>query len=188
MNNSFIEVYDNILSPEDANAIENALIFNEFPWYTQLKTVYSSEPEERSREATWMSHGFVDNSVITSPNMMHLPGKLLESFLAHTGHKYNEIIRITANKTHPTFRTDIRPTPAHQDQPRDHAVLIYYAMDSDGDTVIYNNKEERKIIKSVSPCKNRFLFFSGNYWHAFYLPREHDIRIVVNFNLAIPTA
>jgi hypothetical protein len=79
------------------------------------------------------------------------------------------------------------PTPAHRDRNEEHVVLIYYAMDSDGDTVIYNNEEERKIIKSVSPCKNRFLFFSGNYWHASYLPREHDMRVVVNFNLAIST-
>jgi hypothetical protein len=186
MNNSFIEVYDNILSPEDADVVENTLIFNEFPWYTQLKTVYDSESETQSKEAPWMAHSFVDAGVVTSPNV-ELPGKLLESFLNHTKHKHSEIIRITANKTHPTFRNDNLPTPIHRDQTREHAVLIYYAMDSDGDTVIYNNREERKIIKSVSPRKNRFLFFSGNYWHASYLPKEHDMRIIVNFNLALPT-
>ena len=61
-------------------------------------------------------------------------------------------------------------------------------MDSDGDTIIYNNREERNIIKAISPRKNRFLFFSGDYWHASYLPKKHDMRIIVNFNLALPTA
>jgi len=185
MNNSFIEVYDNILTKEDADALENALICDHFPWFVQLKTVHDFVEDPRHRESIWMSHNFVNDGVVKSPNMQ-IPNIILTNFLNYSKHNYKEVIRITANKTQPTFRSPM-PTPAHRDRHQDHVVLIYYAMDSDGDTVIYNNEEERKIIKSVSPCKNRFLFFSGNYWHASYLPREHDMRVVVNFNLAIST-
>jgi len=183
MNNSFIEIHDNILTKEDADAIENALLCDQFPWFTQLKTVPKSVEDPRHRESTWMSHKFITEGGVVSSENAHIPITLLQFFLKHTKYNYKEVIRINANRTQPTFRSPM-PTPAHRDQPEDHVVLIYYVMDSDGDTVIYNNEEERKIIKSVSPRKNRFLFFSGDYWHASYLPREHDIRVVVNFNLA----
>ena len=81
----FIEVYDNILTPEEADSVEKSLIFNEFPWYMQFKTVYDSPKDNRFRESIWMSHGFIDDGVVTSSNV-HIPGMLLDRFLKHTNY------------------------------------------------------------------------------------------------------
>lgn len=182
----FIEVYEDILTPEEADAVENTLKFNEFPWYLQDTTVYGYEPDPLTRDVPWLSHGFIKEGVVNSPTT-HVPVMVLNRFLEHTGYKHTDIIRITANMTRPSFG-ERKPLPIHIDQPhRAHDILIYYANDADGETVIYNNREHRRIIKSVEPKKNRFLFFSGNYWHTSFVPQQHDVRLVINFNLVPPT-
>lgn len=182
----FIEVYDDILLPEEADAVENTLSFDEFPWYLQRTTVIGYEPDNRTRDVPWLSHSFIKEGVVNSPTV-HMTGMVLDRFLKHTGYKHTDIIRITANMTRPSFG-EPKPLPVHIDQPgRAHDVLIYYANNADGNTVIYNNVEHRRIIKEVEPKKNRFLFFSGNYWHSSYVPQHHDIRLVINFNLVPPT-
>ena len=181
-----IEVYDNLLSEEVADMIENTLLCNEFPWYMQLKTVYDSEPDGMTREVPYMSHSFINDGVINS-GMAAFAADILADFFEKSGQPECDMIRVMANLTRPSFGLPL-PTPIHRDQPeRQHNVLIYYASDSDGETVIYNNREQRRIIKAVEPKKNRFLYFNGDYWHSAYLPQTHDLRVLINYNLALPT-
>lgn len=180
-----IEVYDNLLSEDMADMIENTLLCNEFPWYVQLKTVYDSEPDGMTREVPYMSHTFITEGVIKS-GMARFAADILKEFYDKSGVPEGDMIRVMANLTRPSFGYPL-PTPVHRDQPdMQHNVLIYYASDSDGETVIYDNRETRKIIKAVEPKKNRFLMFSGDYWHSAYLPTQHDLRVLINYNLALP--
>ena len=74
----------------------------------------------------------------------------------------------------------------------DHMVILYYVNDSDGDTVIYENKfkgydkvphiSDLKIKKRVTPKAGRVVMFDGKHWHSSYQP-EHNIRCVVNYNV-----
>lgn len=64
---------------------------------------------------------------------------------------------------------------------------IYYVNDSDGDTVIYNEKEDRGVFtvsKSVTPRKNRLVFFEGSYYHCGSSPIKHQNRILINSNFS----
>lgn len=183
---NYIEVYDDVLTQEEADAVENTLLFEEFPWYYQKSTVAGYAPDPLVKDVPWLSHAFIKQGVVNSPTV-HMTGMILDRFLKHSGHTHSEIIRISANMTHPSFG-ERKPLPIHIDQPnKEHDVLIYYANDADGNTVIYNNRERRRVVKEVEPKKNRFLLFNGDYWHSSFLPERHNVRLVINFNLVPPT-
>tara|TARA_R110000744_G_scaffold137830_2_gene248470 strand:- start:909 stop:1466 length:558 start_codon:yes stop_codon:yes gene_type:complete len=55
---------------------------------------------------------------------------------------------------------------------------IYYVDDSDGDTVVYDNK---KLIK-IKPEAGKVLLFNGGLHHASSSPVKNKIRKVVNIN------
>lgn len=66
---------------------------------------------------------------------------------------------------------------------------IYYANDSDGDTVIFNQRYDSDdlsnltIKKIITPKRGRLVVFDGNLLHSSNTPRASDIRIVINFNV-----
>ena len=81
----------------------------------------------------------------------------------------------------------------HVDMIVPHFVMLYYVCDSDGDTLIYNEKtkfaacypdSEMKFTlkKKVSPKQGRVVLFNGRHWHAAEQP-NHKLRCIVNYNL-----
>ena len=70
----------------------------------------------------------------------------------------------------------------------DFIVALYYVVDSDGDTVIYNETEESKIYtikKSVTPKQGRMVIFDGSLYHAAEQPINSNTRCIVNYNLGV---
>ena len=73
---------------------------------------------------------------------------------------------------------------------RKHLVCLYYVCDSDGDTVIYNEKDEcldgnYTIKQKVTPKQGRIVLFDGGLFHAAEQPINSNTRCIVNYNLAI---
>ena len=68
-----------------------------------------------------------------------------------------------------------------------HFVVLYYVCDSDGDTIIYNEKQyglEKYTEKHrVSPKQGRCVIFDGTQMHTAEQPINSNIRCVVNYNL-----
>jgi hypothetical protein len=83
----------------------------------------------------------------------------------------------------------------HCDSDLDHLVVLYYVVDSDGDTILTDKRregnalvektlrlEDHNIIKRVTPKQGRVLVFDGRYYHTTQQP-QRNIRSVINFNL-----
>jgi hypothetical protein len=70
----------------------------------------------------------------------------------------------------------------HTDLNEDHLVALYYPHDTDGDTIFFDSKENKKEIFRVSPSKGKIVLFDGNICHASSNPTDHEIRMSVNYN------
>jgi hypothetical protein len=73
-----------------------------------------------------------------------------------------------------------------------HLVILYYVVDSDGETVIYENQYDTKgdiprfgTLKEkqrVMPKQGRVVLFDGYYWHTSCQP-ENNVRCIINYNI-----
>jgi len=86
--------------------------------------------------------------------------------------------------------------PLHLDSTNPHYALIYYAIDSDGETLITSKKydnmkgveeglriEDYEILERVKPKQGRAVIFDGSYYHTATQPTASSVRCIINFNL-----
>jgi len=67
-----------------------------------------------------------------------------------------------------------------------HIVVLYYVKDSDGDTVIYNERIESDtytVKQKVTPKQGRVVIFDGSQYHTAQ-QAINSVRCIVNYNLA----
>ena len=67
-----------------------------------------------------------------------------------------------------------------------HIVVLYYVKDSDGDTVIYNERTESNtytVKQKVTPKQGRVVIFDGRQYHTAQ-QAINSVRCIVNYNLA----
>ena len=68
----------------------------------------------------------------------------------------------------------------HVDDYSPHFTMLYYFMDSDGPTYIFD--DHKNIIDKIEPKMGRAVLMSGDTYHASSPPRESSKRIVLNIN------
>jgi hypothetical protein len=86
-------------------------------------------------------------------------------------------------------RTPFRVThDAHVDDARPHHTGLFYVIDSDGDTMIYNERRQSDrytVRQSVPPVANTWHSFDGAHFHSSQTPTRHDKRIVLTYNYTV---
>jgi hypothetical protein len=113
--------------------------------------------------------------------------------------------RIKINKTIPhRIDTNEEYRLLHIDKAEPHVTIIYYINDSDGDTLIFNDENNKhlknikqfmnndnfldfknfELNKCISPKKGRVVVFDGNLWHYGKYPTKGE-RNIININLVI---
>lgn len=101
-------------------------------------------------------------------------------------------VRVVRSKSNLTSRTtELRLSWPHVDNDEKHFVVIYYVNDSDGDTVIYNqkysgkvyNQSELTVFKTINPKAGSIVIFDGSMYHTNYAPQKNNFRCVINMNL-----
>ena len=74
---------------------------------------------------------------------------------------------------------------AHIDDGRPHQTGLFYVIESDGDTLIYNERKESEkytVQESVKPVCNTWHSFDGTQFHSSQTPIANERRIVLTFN------
>lgn len=93
-----------------------------------------------------------------------------------------QIYRIKAGffSKHQANSFDLLHHEPHVDAYEPHFTMLYYFMDSDGPTFIFD--ENKNIIDKIDPKIGRAVLMSGDTYHASSPPRKSSKRIVLNVN------
>lgn len=185
-----IYLIDDVVGTNTANKIEQELFSLNFPWYFTPDTSYGSKNEYQQRPGFlhWFAKDGKQSSYI----------KIIEPLIANgaTAMQKREVdviqirsfLQLPLNYDVTGFEID---TP-HIDLYEPHWVLLYYVVDNDAETVIYDNKmknqndvplfDDLKEAVRVKPKKGRMVIFDGMHWHTALQPTTGN-RCIININI-----
>ena len=184
-----IYVFDDIIDLDYQNKIksvltEEALHNNKyFPWYF-IGDITASDSGNQKRRA--FTHQYVDYDVGVMSDFHDLFVDLIKASCSKINVEEVDVYQGRSFLQLPSNikREDV-DTP-HTDMAFRHFVMLYYVCDSDGDTIIYNEKTISEkgltVQKKVTPKQGRVVLFDGAYYHTAQQP-NHNKRCIVNYDL-----
>ena len=183
-NNIF--VFDDIIDKEYQKKIQQ-ILFNK----TQWQFIADVTNPHNTQQRPGFSHHFVQNkNEVSKINQDLLP--MVIASARKIGFKHTDILQGRSFLQVPLNLKDRSIDVPHIDADIPHLVVLYYVNDSDGETVIYENKfqsidkvprfNELTEKQRVQPKAGRVVLFDGHFWHTSCQP-EHNVRCIVNYNL-----
>ncbi len=185
-----IYVFDDIIEKDYQNKIKNTLIgegrYNDedFPWYYIDDVTASGDYENQKRGA--FVHDYVHYEYGIESDFHYLFLDLIKNSCSKLKIKEVDALQGRSFLQLPTnIKKEDVDTP-HTDMTVQHFVMLYYVCDSDGDTIIYNEKVISEkgftVQKKVTPKQGRVVLFNGAYYHTAQQP-NHNLRCIVNYDL-----
>jgi hypothetical protein len=168
----------NIIKKEDAQKIKDVIDNPHFSWYFQ-DNIIDNKPTD---QISGFLHFFYKEGNIVCPTaLMLIP--LFVAFQEKTKLKIIDIVRVQANLilnqiTNKKINKNSIHTDINYNEKRKFISLVYYVLDSDGDTIVYNKDMTEK--ERASPIINNLIWFKSHELHAATLPKLHKKRIVIN--------
>ena len=179
--------------------------YKSFPWYYTTDVTVGYDPKNNQGRAG-LSHTYVVSEldedgeecetdeniggiVVSEFHYLFLP--LLEKVIEEKlGLENANVCRGRSFLQFPLNLNTNEPDTPHVDMSRDHFVILYYVVDSEGDTIIYNEtwnndiRPEKYTEKQrVTPKQGRVVIFDGSLYHT----AEQSInttRCIVNYDVA----
>ena len=185
-----IYVFDDIIEKDYQNKIKSILIgqvrYNDedFPWYYIDDVTASGDYENQKRGA--FVHDYVHYQYGIESDFHYLFLDLIKASCSKLKIKEVDALQGRSFLQLPTNikREDV--DSPHTDMQFKHFVMLYYVCDSDGDTIIYNEKMISEkgftVQKKVTPKQGRVVLFDGALYHTAQQP-NNNIRCVVNYDL-----
>ena len=183
------KVFDNILTIDEQNILNNIFFDTYFPYYIAQSSVndstYSEWSDNNTVESQLMIHTFIDDISNEVSSFYQKIEHILVKFYEKTNIKFSGIIRCKLNLYYQVadYNKNNYQCP-HVDQNYDHKVLIYYPYTSDGDTFLFNQVEPNnyEVIDRIKPLGGRFLLMDKMF-HAGQPPIKNNNRMSLNYNL-----
>ena len=183
------KVYDNILTIDEQNILNNIFFDTYFPYYIAQSSVndstYNEWSDNNTIESQLMIHTFIDDISNEVSSFYQKIEHILVKFYEKTNIKFSGIIRCKLNLYYQVadYNKNNYQCP-HVDQNYDHKVLIYYPYTSDGDTFLFNQVEPNnyEVIDRIKPLGGRFLLMDKMF-HAGQPPIKNNNRMSLNYNL-----
>ena len=192
--------FDNIVDMEIQNEIEKYVSNKNLDW--------NSIQNVTNTTGIHMNYSFpaqVLGEVDIDKNILKFIDIIIDNSLNRINKKLAKKYRIKINKTIPhNIDTNEEYRLLHIDKKLSHIVIIYYINDSNGDTLIFKDKDNKhlknikefrnndnfldfknfELIKCISPKKGRVVIFDGKSWHYGKYPSKGE-RNIININLVI---
>ena len=186
-------IVDNVTTPPNVAYLENLML--DQPWFYLRNTAYNQFASDmKPYDPSWVTMIYNYDEIV-NPIMMSAFQSVLIKVLYEQKLSMSKLIRVRAGLT---TRTPYPIThDPHVDWDNEHMTGLYYLNDSDGDTIIYNEKRDQTLTetsyqwsknknftvqKSITPKADRFVIFDGATYHSSTSPTTTDYRIVINYN------
>ena len=192
-----IYVFDNFIDIQYQEDIKNILIGDyqykekNFPWY-YTSDITSGDDHDDSQHRAALGHDYViiDDEYDATGQRVSIFHYLFLPMLKNVCQKMKiKNINVLQGRSFLQFPLNLKDitidTPHIDLDNRKHLVALYYVCDSDGDTVIYNERKESKsytIKQKVTPKQGRMVLFDGSLYHTAEQPLN-NVRCIVNYNL-----
>lgn len=165
------------------DSVYDLLSTDMFPWYWnefQIKG-YEDNSGTMGQNAGFTHVLFVNNEV--NSGHFYKIFDLINLILDKEQIKMKSIFRIQANLAPNITLTDEQmKNSIHTDMTENkYITLLYYVMDSDGDTVIFDDGKEVRI----NPKQGNYVIFNSNLNHRATMPVENKRRIAINCILEV---
>ena len=197
-----VTVIDDFIDKEYQEEIKNILIGNQdflwndeeiqFDWYfiSDVTDAYSDRQQKRcalTHEYAGLDWGEDEDDEL---NNLFVP--MLSEVCKKMDFDNLKIIQGRSFLQFPLNLKDRTPDTPHIDiENKEHLVALYYVCDSDGDTIIYNERKDQglkatsyTIKEKVTPKQGRMVIFDGTLYHTAEQPKD-NIRCVVNYDLEL---
>ena len=191
-----MKIIQNVLGYQSFNYIKNQIIDTQtFPWYIG-ETTYPSNEQSSIFHTNWVHMALVDGKITSDVYNVIYP--IILNIFDNLNEHINTVLRVRF-----ALQTSIGKqfiNDAHVDCSYEHKTAIFYIKNSDGNTIIYNEKYDttsglntetyrQKILNNqltvnteVSPVENTIVLFDGLTYHASQKPINASNRIVLNIN------
>jgi len=186
-----IEIVDNFIPPSYFSEIQRLILDSTFPWNFRGDITSSSEGGDVCEFGFnhFLFSNYENDTNFNEKSSTHFIGPAI--FMIKDYVQCDQIYRSRLDMT-VNVSKKFRHSP-HVDLNRPNTTAILYINDSDGDTVIFNEKvdetnypvdknREYTVKKEISPVSNRLLVFSGDYIHTGHSPMHHKNRVLLNCN------
>ena len=177
-----VHIFDDIIDLNYQEQIKTTLLENDFAWY-YIGDVTNPYVNEQQRP------GFQHNLVLEYGQENSPHHILFENLIKNCCSKFNrqsvEVIKGRCFLQLPLNLKNNDVDMPHTDTHHNHIVILYYALDSDGDTIINNEKiksDNYTIKKRVTPKQGRVVIFDGGLFHTAEQPINSS-RCIVNYNV-----
>ena len=184
--NGEVFVFDDIINLTYQTKIKE-LIMNKgsynnlhFPWYVIKDISCSEEYEDQGGRFVFIHNFAVEEGISSQFHPFFL--KLIQNSCKKINLKKVEIHQGSSILELPSFEKDFIDDPYAS--VKNSVSMIYFVTDSDGDVIIYNEKEKSKsytIKKKISPKQGRVILFDGELHHVDEEPNE-SLRCTVNYD------
>jgi hypothetical protein len=185
-----IFVIDDVVPKAYQDAIEDRIFTTNFPWWYQLDSTYGCTDTEARRYPS-LNHGLVHHGQIVNPEFDFF-SPIAYFACEKINFKINSFRSVKSCLQLPLIiDSNDRSNNPHIDLKIDHLVALYYVNDSDGDTIIYNervddfegiDKSRLEVKQRVSPKKGRIVLFDGKLLHNSSTPLNTH-RCIINFDI-----
>lgn len=195
-----IFVFDDFISESYQEHIKHIML-NDSSWYFSQDITFSVMPKDTDRRPRpSFGHSLIKDSVPQTATQSFLHPMILEA-CAQINFEVKDILLGRAIIQLPLADDIVKEKEdfLHIDRYADHLVCLYYVVDADGDTLIYDKKrqpnevqpsdypdeylaKDYKLLKRVTPKQGRVVLFNGNYYHTAEQPRL-GIRCILNYNV-----
>ncbi len=162
---------------------------SQFPWFYTEDVTSAGEPDSQHRPA--LGHQYVRYEDKSPGNAISKFNEIFTPLLKKVGVKLKlRSINVLQGRSFLQFPIKERgkPDTPHIDiYDRSHIVALYYVCDSDGDTIIYNERRKTPdkvytIKERVTPKQGRIVIFDGGLYHTAEQPLNNT-RCIVNYNI-----